>query len=338
MIEVDGSQGEGGGQVLRTALSLSLCTGQPFRIGAIRARRAKPGLMRQHLTAVDAAAQIGAAQVEGAALGSQELTFCPQAVRPGDWTFDVGTAGSTTLVLQTVLPALLTAVQRSTLTLRGGTHNPLAPPFEFLSLAFLPLLARMGPQVTAALVRRGFFPAGGGEVRVQIQPVRRLAPLALEDRGAQTAAYAEAVVSRLPAHIAQRELEVVRGALNLSASALHVTEDQQAPGPGNVLLIVQAYERVTEVFAGFGERGVRAEQVAQSTVDQALRFGRSAAAVGEHLADQLVLPLALAGRGSFTTLEPSGHTRTNLEVIGRFLPVRFALQQTGPDLWRIAVH
>jgi RNA 3'-terminal phosphate cyclase (ATP) len=334
MIEIDGSRGEGGGQVLRTALSLSLCTGQPFRMHGIRARRSKPGLMRQHLTAVNAAAQLASAQVEGAALGSQQLSFRPQAVRAGDWTFDVGTAGSTTLVLQTLLPPLLTAKQSSTLTLRGGTHNPLAPPFEFLSLAFLPLLARMGAQVTATLERCGFFPAGGGEIRARIEPAGRLAPLTLEARGAPLSMRAEAIVCRLPAHIAQRELDVVRSALHLPDPALHVVADRPAAGPGNVLLIVQAYEQVTEVCAGFGERGVRAEQVAQRAVDEALRFSRSAAAVGEHLADQLLLPVALAGAGSFITLEPSGHTRTNIEVIREFLPVRFELEQRAPDLWR----
>jgi RNA 3'-terminal phosphate cyclase (ATP) len=335
MIEIDGSQGEGGGQVLRTALSLSLCTGQPFRMHGIRARRSKPGLMRQHLTAVNAAARIGAAEIEGAALGSQQLSFRPQAVRPGDWVFDVGTAGSTTLVLQTLLPPLLTAEQPSTLTLRGGTHNPLAPPFEFLSLAFLPLLARMGAQVTATLERCGFFPAGGGEIRVQIHPARRLAPLALDARGAPGLVRAEAIVCRLPVEIARRELAVVRSALNLPESALRVIDDRPAAGPGNVLLIVQAYEYATEVFAGFGARGVRAEQVAQRAVDEALRFARSAAAVGEHLADQLLLPLALAGAGHFTTLEPSAHTRTNIAAIRQFLPVHFELDQRAPDLWRV---
>jgi RNA 3'-terminal phosphate cyclase (ATP) len=335
MIEIDGSRGEGGGQVLRTALSLSLCTGQPFRMYGIRARRSKPGLMRQHLTAVNAAAQVGSAEVEGAVLASQALSFRPRTVRAGEWLFDVGTAGSTTLVLQTLLPPLLTAEQPSTLTLRGGTHNPLAPPFEFLSLAFLPLLARIGPRITATLERCGFFPMGGGEIRVQIQPARRLAPLTVEARGTPLAVHAEAIVCRLPAHIAQRELEVVRSALHLPDSALRVVEDRPAAGPGNVLLIVQAYEQVTEVFAGIGQRGVRAEQVAQRAVDEALRYSRGAAAVDVHLADQLLLPVALAGAGSFTTLEPSGHTRTNIEVIRQFLDVRFALEQTAPDLWRV---
>src|SRR5262245_8861795 len=163
MLIIDGSFGEGGGQILRTALGLSLVTGVPFRIEKIRAGRQKPGLMRQHLTAVNAAAQVGQAEVIGASVGSQELTFTPGKISPGDYTFAVGTAGSATLVLQTVLPALLTAAQPSFLTLEGGTHNPHAPPFDFLARAFLPLIGRMGPSVTATLIRPGFYPAGGGQ-------------------------------------------------------------------------------------------------------------------------------------------------------------------------------
>jgi RNA 3'-terminal phosphate cyclase (ATP) len=336
MIEIDGSQGEGGGQVLRTALSLSLCTGQAVRMHSIRARRSKPGLMRQHLTAVNAAARIGAAEVEGAELGSQQLTFRPQAIGVADYEFDVGTAGSTTLVLQTLLPPLLTAARPCTLTLRGGTHNPLAPPFEFLALAFLPLLARMGTRVTATLERCGFFPAGGGEFRVRIEPAPRTS-LVLEDRGALRAMRAEAIVANLPLDIARRELAVVKAGLTLPETALSAIDDRPASGPGNVLLIVQEYEHVTEVFAGFGERGVRAEQVAQHAVDEALRFAHSEAAVGEHLADQLLLPIALSGAGSFTTLDPSGHSRTSMEVIQRFLPVRFDLERHARDLWRVEV-
>src|SRR5437867_958993 len=172
MLLIDGSQGEGGGQILRTALGLSLVTGTPIRIEKIRAGRAKPGLLRQHLTAVNAATAIGAVDVEGATLGSQELTFRPGTVKPGEYRFAVGTAGSTGLVLQTVLPPLLTAPGPSTLTLEGGTHNPTAPPFDFLARAFLPLISRMGPSATARLERPGFYPAGGGQMHRVDHPGR----------------------------------------------------------------------------------------------------------------------------------------------------------------------
>src|SRR6185369_8211050 len=174
MIALDGSQGEGGGQILRSALALSLVTGTPFRIDNIRARRARPGLMRQHLTAVEAAAAVGAARTSGAALGSRSLTFAPTTVKAGEHTFSVGTAGSATLVLQTVLPSLLTADRPSSLVLEGGTHNPSSPPFDFLAKAFLPIVAGMGAQVEATLERPGFYPAGGGRFRVTVAPAKAL--------------------------------------------------------------------------------------------------------------------------------------------------------------------
>jgi RNA 3'-terminal phosphate cyclase (ATP) len=210
MIQIDGSLGEGGGQVLRTALALALVTGQPFRLEKIRAGRAKPGLLRQHLTAVQAAARIGAARVEGAVLGSTSLVFEPGAIRPGNYHFDIGTAGSTTLVLQTILPPLLAAGGPSRLTLVGGTHNGLAPPFDFLARTFLPLLNRLGPAVAATLERPGFFPAGGGRLTAEIQPAPRLSPLCLGERGALRQQWARVLIAGLPPAIAERECQVLR--------------------------------------------------------------------------------------------------------------------------------
>ena len=186
MISIDGSFGEGGGQILRTALGLSLVTGQPFRIEKIRAGRRNPGLLRQHLTAVKAAAKIGQAEIAGVNIGSTQLTFTPGRVAHGDYQFAVGTAGSATLVLQTILPALLVSGdqdQQTQLTIEGGTHNPFAPPFDFLSQAFLPLLERMGVRVEARLERYGFYPAGGGRIEITIKPAKRLEPIELNERG-----------------------------------------------------------------------------------------------------------------------------------------------------------
>src|SRR5437762_121940 len=183
MLTIDGSFGEGGGQIIRTSLALSLITGTPFRIYNVRARRAKPGLQRQHLTAVNAAAEVGNAQVDGAQVGAREFTFRPGKVQPGAYTFDIGTAGSTTLVLQAILPPLMCAAEPSLVVLRGGTHNVHAPPYEFLARTFLPLIARMGPRVHVELVRYGFYPPGGGQFNVYIEPAAHLTPLELIARG-----------------------------------------------------------------------------------------------------------------------------------------------------------
>ncbi|HEY9101658.1 RNA 3'-terminal phosphate cyclase [Chitinimonas sp.] len=321
-IELDGSQGEGGGQILRTALTLSMITGQPFRIEGIRAGRSKQGLLRQHLTAVQAAVAISGAQVEGASLGSQNLHFTPGPVRGGEYRFAIGTAGSCTLVLQTVLPALWFADAPSSVTVSGGTHNRAAPPADFLIYSWQPLLARMGAKQTLALQKHGFYPAGGGEVVAQVEPIAQLQPLDLLARGAHRSTRAEARVAAVPVGVAKRELE--RVAAQLGAIDTQVRELPAREGPGNILLITVAHEGVTEVFSGFGEKGISAEAVADAAATEARHYLESGAAVGEHLADQLLLPLALAGRGSFTAMLASSHFSTNIGVIEKFLPVEFS--------------
>lgn len=325
MVELDGSQGEGGGQILRTALSLSMITGRPFRIERIRARRSRPGLLRQHLTAVQAAAEICGAEVSGAQMGSLGLSFKPGRITGGDYRFAIGTAGSCTLVLQTILPALWFADGASSVLIAGGTHNPAAPPADFLIRCWLPLLRGMGVDMEIDLLRHGFYPAGGGEIRVGVRPVADWQGLDLEARGALREARATAVVAGLSADIARRELERVAAQLGGLEREMRVLPAAQ--GPGNVVLVEMAYERVTEVFTGFGEKGVPAESVADGVARAARRFNQSEAAVGEYLADQLLLPMALAGGGSFTTSKLSSHLKTNVEVIERFLAVRFQIDE-----------
>ncbi len=337
MLTIDGSHGEGGGQILRTALGLSLVTGRAFRIERIRAARKKPGLMRQHLTAVQAAAQIGRAKITGAALGSPELTFWPGPVRAGDYRFAIGTAGSTTLVLQTILPALLTADGPSTLRLEGGTHNPHCPPYDFIEKTFVPVINRMGPRVSTSLERRGFYPAGGGKFSVTIEPARALQPIDLLERGAVQRRLARAIVSNLPRSIAERELGVVHERLGWKRDELAVEEMTDALGPGNVLMLEIESEHVTEVLTAFGERGVPAETVANRAVSAAEEYLAAGVPVDGHLADQLLLPLALASHGSFLTLAPSLHTRTNIDVIRKFLGVEFTSEQVGESGWHIRV-
>jgi RNA 3'-terminal phosphate cyclase (ATP) len=338
MLTIDGSQGEGGGQILRSALALSLVTATPFRIENIRAGRKKPGLMRQHLTSVQAAAAVGDAQVAGASLGSTQITFEPGTVRGGEYLFQVGTAGSTTLVLQTILPPLLTAGEPSRILIEGGTHNPHAPPFEFLSKTFLPLLARMGPSVQARLERAGFFPAGGGRIAVDIEPATNLSPLDLNERGKLRRIRATAMVALLPRHIAERELNVIRERLGLHKRDLHIEEIRDSAGPGNAVTIEVESEHITEVFTGFGQRGVRAEMVAKNVARQAQEYLETDAPVGEHLADQLLLPLALAGGGSFRTHRVSRHCETNIDVIQRFLDCEIHVEQLENGTLRVKAH
>ena len=336
MLTIDGAQGEGGGQILRSSLALSLITGQPFRIERIRAGRKRPGLLRQHLTAARAAAEVSGGRLEGDRLGASTLSFTPAAVRAGEHRFAIGSAGSASLVLQTVLPALLRADGPSRLRLEGGTHNPFAPPFEFLERSFLPLLGRMGVRVSARLERPGFYPAGGGVFEVEIEPAP-LARLELLERGALRGRRARALVARLPRTIAERELARVRARLGWEEACLLVEERADA-GPGTVLTLEVEHAEVCEVVTGFGERGVPAERVADGAISALERYLTAGVPVGEHLADQLLLPLAVGGGGVFRTLAPSPHARTNLEVIRRFLPLEARLEERGPDDWLVALE
>lgn len=335
LVELDGSHGEGGGQILRSALTLSMITGIPFRLERIRARRSKPGLLRQHLTAVQAAAQICGATVEGAALGSLSLGFTPGPIRGGDYRYAIGSAGSCTLVLQTVLPALWFADVPSTVTVSGGTHNPAAPPADFLQQAWLPLLRQMGVVMDIELVRHGFFPAGGGEVRACVTPVGRLQPLILCERGEYLGSTATAIVAGIPTDVAKRELAVVQAALPEVQGEFRVLSSRE--GPGNALLVKETYAHLNEVMVAFGERGLPAERVADAVLKEVRAYRQSRAAVGEHLADQLALPMALAGQGSFTASTLSSHLRTNMQVIQKFLPVVFEVSEE-PGQVRISVQ
>jgi RNA 3'-terminal phosphate cyclase (ATP) len=338
LIELDGSTGEGGGQILRSALALAMCTGQPMRIQHIRAKRPKPGLMRQHLTCVQAAVAVCGAKVEGAELGSQTLVFEPGAVRAGDYAFNVGTAGSCTLVLQTVLPALMLCAAPSRVQLTGGTHNPMAPPFHFLERSFAPLLRRLGVGLELELRRLGFYPAGGGEISALVRPAADgLQPFDLLDRGPLQAAYAECFAPGLPSAVATRELAALGRALNWSGDQLRAPAVRQNEGPGNALLATLEHAHVSEVVTSFGEKGKSGEQVASALVDEIKSHQSSIGALGQHLADQWMLPLALAvvqrGVGaSFTCTELTEHATTNMGVIEKFLPVKFEVDAAGACL------
>lgn len=335
MIEIDGSAG--GGQLLRTALSLSLCTGTGFTMQHIRAKRSRPGLMRQHLTAVNAAATIGNANTHGAELGATTLRFEPGNIVPGEYRFATGSAGSAMLVLQTILPPLWQCDASSRLRLEGGTHNPLAPSADFIADTYLPALAKIGIDATAELERPGFFPAGGGILHATVSPAKSLQHAAFTERGTLESVDAVALLSGLSSSIGRRELQTLGARLSLPEDALHLRQVRPSIGPGNALLLRVRSAHHAETFTGHGERNISAETVAERLAAEARTYLDSKACVGEHLSDQLLLPMALAGGGTFTTHVISDHLHSNAHLIERFLPVRITWTAIADGHWQVRV-
>lgn len=325
-VSIDGAMGEGGGQVLRSSLTLAMLTGNRVDITRIRAGRPKPGLMRQHRMSVEAAAAICGGEAEGAELGSTSLRFTPGRVRAGDYAFAIATAGSANLVLQTILLPLVLADGPSTVTLEGGTHNPMAPPFDFLVHTFLPVLARMGAKVTLSLERHGFVPAGGGRMTVRIEPVAKLSPVELTSRGPVIKQSGRVIISNLEGKLAYRQRTALAAAMAMSEEDIAV-ESVRSAGPGNVLQLTIDTGDHCEVVTGFGERRTGTEKIVAEMVREAKGYVESDASVGIHLADQLLLPFAIAGGGRFTTAEVTAHTTTNAKVIESFLPLRVTFEE-----------
>ncbi|QNO28988.1 RNA 3'-terminal phosphate cyclase [Sphingopyxis sp. OPL5] len=319
MIIIDGSEGEGGGQVLRYACALALLTGTPFTIENIRGGREKPGLMRQHVTAIEAACVIGGAECTGLAVGSNSLSFRPGRVTPGDYHFAVGTAGSTGLVLQTILVPLMLADAPSRLVIEGGTHAMAAPPFEFLERTLLPVINRMGPTVSARLVRHGFFPRGGGRIEVDIVPAP-LRPIACLARGDLRRVGATAILAGIPFDVGDRELKTAAKTLaDWPQDAFATRQLPAEQGPGNALILEAAFEHVTEVMSAFGKIGVPAERLAKTAARRMGGYLACDAFAGPYLQDQLLLPFALAGDGVFSTVKVSQHTLTAAALVARFV-------------------
>ncbi len=347
-VVIDGSRGEGGGQVLRSALTLAIITGRPLRIEHIRAGRRKPGLRPQHLTGVRAAAAVCNARLEGDELDSQTLTFVPGGPAcPGEYTFDVaevaqrGSAGSVGLVLQTVLlPLALVAPDRarsaeSLLTLRGGTHVAWAPSVFYLEQVFLPTLGRMGVRAEVELARWGFYPAGGGEVRVRIAGrAGPLSPLQLSERGALRRVWGAAAVMNLPAHISQRMADRARKVLAEAGIKAQVEPRRlRGAGPGAGIFLFAEYasstdgETIVAGFTAYGRKGLPAERVAETACEELLAHHRTGAPADPHLADQLVLPTVLAeGDSRVVTSQVSHHLLTNAWVVRQFLARELAVE------------
>lgn len=344
---IDGAHGEGGGQILRTALSLSAITGRPVSFVNVRAGRSKPGLAAQHLTAVRAAAALCGARVAGDALGSLALEFVPQApARPGSYVFDVaearhgGSAGSVTLVLQTILLPLALADGRSAVTLRGGTHVQGGPSFDYARDAWLPVLRTMGVEAALDMVRPGWFPVGQGEVVAEIAGASRaLRPVDYRERGIPGRVWGRATTANLPAHVARRMADRASALLASAGLAADIaTTSAAAIRAGAALFLGAEYARGRGGVTALGARGKPAETVAEEAVAGLLAYHRSGAAVDAFLADQLIVPAALAdGPTVFTTERLTRHLTTNAWVVGQFGLARVDVSSLGGGLGLVKV-
>jgi RNA 3'-terminal phosphate cyclase (ATP) len=321
-VEIDGSQGEGGGQVLRSCLALSLLTGRPFQLHNVRARRARPGLQPQHLMSVKAAAAVGQARIAGASLHSSELTFEPGEVKAGRYHFPIGTAGATSLVLHTVyLPLALRGREPSEVLVEGGTHNDHAPSFHFLDTTWRPYLALLGLPIRLKMRRPGFYPRGGGAVEMHVSPVPRLKRLVLKERTGGKRVDVLSAVAGLPGEIAERQARQAVKRLRSTDLKVHAKEESWDGGPGTVLGLTLDTAPVPSHFFGLGARGKRAERVADEAVEQLREYLDAApGAVDPHSADQLVLPLAFAeGPSSYTVSIVTQHLLTNVAIVRCFV-------------------
>ena len=332
MIEVDGSFGEGGGQILRTALSLSCLFQKPFRIFNIRKNRKKPGLMPQHLTGVRAAQLISRAEVQGDLAGSMELFFSPGEVKGGSFFFDIGTAGSTMLVLQTLVPAIIFSGGKTTLTLVGGTHVPFSPSFHYVREVFLPCLKKTGVEITLSVESYGFYPKGGGRIRAELFPVKEVMPLRIMDRGKMLRVKGISGVGNLPLSIAERQRSAALE--RLRSHGIDYTQQMDielmevpSPGQGTFIFLKAESEHSIAGFTALGERDKRAEAVGEEVAMELIQYLGTDTAFDPHLADQIVLYLCLSKKQSLlTTSRITSHLLTNLCVIGLFHEFQYSIE------------
>jgi RNA 3'-terminal phosphate cyclase (ATP) len=325
-VEIDGSYGEGGGQIIRTSVSLAAVTGRPVRVENVRAKRSKPGLQPQHLMAVTSAAQICGAELSGAEVGSTCFSFSPGAeVQPGRYFFDIGTAGSTAMVCQTLLLPLAIAGEAE-VVVKGGTYNPLAPPADYVEQVYLPALADLGVRAEFECVRAGYYPKGGGEVRLRTSK-SHLRPAQFTSRGNMESLVGNVVTSSLREHVAQRGVRQLEERMEEQRLESRIL-DRPAVGAGAAVVLVCRCEGGFGGFTGLGERGKPMERVADDAADEFHAWWDSGAAVDEHLADQLVLPAALAGGESrWHVHRVTEHLRTVLWLVAQFLQVESAIEE-----------
>lgn len=334
MIKIDGSYGEGGGQILRTSIALSALLGTPVEIYNIRAKRPNPGLQPQHLTGVQAAAALSNAEVEGAYKGSTRLVFKPGEVRCGALNIDIGTAGSISLVIQTLGPILALAPCQIKLTITGGTDVAWAPPIDYMKYVFASFLEKLGASVTIEVVKRGHYPRGGGKVLVHAAPVDSLKPVEAPQFGKLEKIAGVSHAVNLPSHVAERQAKAARETLQsagLDAEIkTEVRNDGLGPGSGIVLWATSDWKNVVGGDS-LGERGKPAEAVGREAAEKLISVLKSGASVDPHMADMAVLYMALAeGRSVISTSEWTSHLETNIYVVEKFLPVKFRTAKEGP--------
>ena len=328
-ISIDGRHGEGGGQILRTALTLSSLLNVPVKIDHIRGNRSKPGLRPQHLVTVNGLATITGARVDGAKIDSTELLFEPEGVRPGSYCFNIRTAGSTGLVLQALIPVLLFGGKGSSVHISGGTHVPWSPPFHYLQSVFLPALKDMGGKVCLEILKWGWHPKGGGEVRAFVRPARGLKAIQYLHRGNLMYVHVLSAASNLPIHVAERQRDRALTRFEcLGITPRAQIENVPSAGQGSALFLAAQFEAVAAGFTSLGKKGKRAEAVADEACDLLIGFLNGDKVLDRHLADQLVLYMALAGGYSaFLTEKVTEHLLTNIWVIEQFLPVVFEVEE-----------
>jgi len=333
---IDGSQGEGGGQILRSTLALSMCTGTPVRIENIRSGRRKSGLLRQHLACVRASKEISNAKVIGDELGLSTVEFRPGKIKAGTYDFSIGSAGSTSLLFQTVLPALLMADSESKVSFSGGTHNDLAPSFDFIKHCFIPALKSINLDIDAELEAYGFMPNGGGKWTATIKPINGMGVLNMTSIGKIVSRQAVVTQSGISGSVATRELARVKKKLQWADDDLHIKQVDSI-GPGNIISLRVSDGDINEVIDMVGSKKLSAERVTGKAVAAMKRYLNSGAAVGEYLCDQLLLPLALGNGGKFTTLKPSLHSETNIDVIKQFIDCSIETNEVDEDLFEVIV-
>jgi RNA 3'-terminal phosphate cyclase (ATP) len=331
MIELDGSEGEGGGQILRSALALSILTGRPFKLVNIRANRSKPGLQPQHLMCVRAAGMISSGTYKGGSVGSSVLYFEPGSLKSGNYTFSIGTAGATALVLHTVyLPLALQGDKPSEITITGGTHNIHAPCYHFLATTWAAYLARLGMKAELEMIQPGFYPRGGGEIRAVIHPCSRIHGLSLLSCPDLTTAGGFSATAELPESVGRKQARRLSARLKAEGVESHFPiEEWEAANPGSVAAVIFRQAPVPPLFFGLGERGKPAESVADDAADEAIAFRDAKAPVDPHSADQLLLPLAFSPDASeYKTSEITRHTTTNVETVQKFVERSIQIEYT----------